>query len=183
LRLASRSGHLSQIEIESSLAADRICDESGLVRSRQVKECSMFSQSVRSVMKRKKFLAAPPETTVTKAGALMAKKNVGAVVIVERGHLIGIFTERDAVFRVIAQGRDPQTTRLAEVMTVSPKTVEPDQTYGYALLVMQENGFRHMPVVEDGKPVGIVSSRNALDPELEEFVSETQRRRHIRRSI
>jgi predicted transcriptional regulator len=48
---------------------------------------------------------------------------------------------------------------------------------------MQENGFRHMPVIEDGKPIGIVSSRNALDPELEEFTSEAQRRSYIRRGL
>jgi CBS domain-containing protein len=143
----------------------------------------MFSQSVRSVMKRKMLLTAPPDATVTKASMLMAKKSVGAVLVIEGGRLVGIFTERDAVFRVIAQGRDPRTTKLAEVMTVSPKTINPDQTYGQALLTMQEHGFRHMPVVENGGPVGIVSSRNALDPELEEFVHETWRRKRIRRSL
>ena len=140
----------------------------------------MFSQRVRSVMKKGSVLTAPPETTVSTAAKLMAKKNVGAVMVVEDEKLIGIFTERDAVFRVIAQGRDAQITPLAEVMTTSPLTVDPDKSFGYALLMMQENGFRHAPVIENGKPVGIVSSRNALDPELEEFVAETQRRVKIR---
>ncbi len=139
----------------------------------------MFSQRVRTVMKQKKFLTAPPQTTVSKAAELMVNKNVGAVMVVEKERLIGIFTERDAVFRVIARGRDAQTTLLSEVMTTAPKTVDPDKTFGYALLMMHENGFRHVPVIENGKPVGIVSSRNALDPELEEFVSEAQRRKHI----
>ena len=143
----------------------------------------MFSQSASSVMKRQKLLTATPETTVSKAGVLMTKRNVGAVMIVERGRLIGIFTERDVVTRVIAQGRDPATTKLADVMTLAPKTVDPDKSYGYALLIMQENGFRHVPVIENGKPVGIVSSRNAMDPELEEFVSEAQRRKHIREML
>ena len=143
----------------------------------------MFSQPVRVVMRRQKFLTAPPETTVSRAGVLMTKKNVGAVMIVERGRLIGIFTERDVVTRVIAQKRDPATTKLAEVMTVAPKTVDPEQSYGHALLIMQENGFRHVPVIENGKPVGIVSSRNAMDPEMEEFVSEAQRRKHIRQTL
>jgi signal-transduction protein with cAMP-binding, CBS, and nucleotidyltransferase domain len=58
--------------------------------------------------------------------------------------------------------------------------VDPDKSYGYALLIMQENGVRHVPVIENGKPIGIVSSRNAMDPEMEEFVSEAQRRKHIR---
>lgn len=142
----------------------------------------MFSQSVRSVMNRKRFVTAPPETTVSEAGMLMAKKNVGAVMIVEHGCLVGIFTERDALFRVIARGHDPRTVRLVDVMTTEPKTVDPDKSYGYALLIMQEKGFRHLPVIENGKPVGIVSSRNALDPRLEEFESEAQRRKYIRKT-
>ena len=140
----------------------------------------MFSQRIRSVMERKKLLTAPPETTVSQAAKLMAKKNVGAVMVVENELLIGIFTERDAVFRVMAQGLDAKTTRLADVMTPAPQTVDPDKTFGYALLMMHENGFRHVPVIEGGKPIGIVSSRNALDPDLEEFVAEAQRRKHIR---
>jgi CBS domain-containing protein len=132
-------------------------------------------------MKRRKFLMAPPETTVSKAAKLMADKNVGAVMVVENERLVGIFTERDAVFRVMARGRDAQTTQLADVMTTPTLTVDPDKTFGYALLMMHENGFRHVPVIENGKPIGIVSARNALDPEMEEFVSEAQRRQHIQR--
>jgi CBS domain-containing protein len=134
-------------------------------------------------MERKKMLTAPPETTVAKAAELLAKKNVGAVMVVEKERLIGIFTERDAVFRVIAQGRDVHTTRLADVMTKDPRTVDPDKTYGYALHIMHENRFRHVPVIENGKPIGIVSSRNALDPDMEEFVSEAQRRKHIQETL
>jgi len=131
-------------------------------------------------MERKKLLTAPPETTVSKAAKLMASKNVGAVMVVENERLVGIFTERDAVFRVMAKGLDAQATKLAEVMTNEPQTVDPDKSFGYALLMMHENGFRHVPVIENGKPIGIVSARNALDPDMEEFVSEAQRRKHIR---
>jgi CBS domain-containing protein len=99
--------------------------------------------------------------------------------VVEGTRLVGIFTERDVVFRVVAKGRDPAQTLLSEVMTPDPRTIDPAKSFGYALLLMHENGFRHMPVVEDGKPVGMVSARNALDPDLEEFVSESQRRKHI----
>ena len=140
----------------------------------------MFSQRVRSVMEKKKLLTAPPETTVSAAAKLMAKKNVGAIMVVEDEHLVGIFTERDALVRVMAQGRDAKATLLADVMTTQPQTVDPSKTFGSALLMMYENGFRHVPVVEEGKVIGIVSSRNALDPDLEEFVAEAQRRMHIR---
>ena len=142
----------------------------------------MFGASIRSVMKRTKLVTASPDTTVASAARRMALAKVSAVMVVDgEGRLVGIFTERDAVHRVIAERREPKATRLAEVMTAAPKTVAPGETFGYALLQMHEHGFRHMPVVEDGRPVGMVSARNALDPELEEFEAEAQRRKHIRR--
>jgi len=139
----------------------------------------MFDQPVRSVMERRKLLKAAPETLVSKAAKLMAAKNVGAVLVVEANCLVGIVSERDIAFRVVALGLDPQATRLADVMTRAPHTVDPDKPFGYALLVMQENGFRHLPVVQDGKILGIVSSRSAMDPDLEEFVFEARRRTHF----
>ena len=95
------------------------------------------------------------------------------------GHLTGIFTERDALFRVLATGRDPATTRVSEVMTKKPQSIHPDKPVGHALHMMYENGFRHVPVVEDGHPVGMVSARDALGPELDELESDVQRRQHI----
>jgi CBS domain-containing protein len=141
----------------------------------------MFSQPVRAVMERTKILTAPPAMTVSEAARQMAKRKVGAVLVVDNEKLVGIFTERDAVFRVIAEDRDLHATRLSDVMTPSPKTVGPDKSFGYALLLMHENGFRHVPVIDKGSLVGIVSARNALDPELEEFVAEASRRAHYLR--
>jgi CBS domain-containing protein len=141
----------------------------------------MFSQRIRSVIEPKKSIMAPPDTSVSQAAKLMARKNVGAIMVVEDKHLVGIFTERDAVRRVIAKGRDAKATLLGDVMTTSPKTIGPDEAFGRALLMMHENGFRHVPVIENGEPIGMVSSRLALDPDMEEFVSEAQRRMHLRR--
>ncbi|MBL0122435.1 MAG: CBS domain-containing protein [Betaproteobacteria bacterium] len=140
----------------------------------------MFDQPIKYVMEQKKFLTAPPETTVSRAAQQMAEKNVGAVLVVENGNLVGIFSERDAVFRVMAKGLDAVTTRLIDVMTASPKTLDAAKTYGHALLLMQENGFRHVPVMDNGRLVGIVSSRNAMDPDIEDFISEERRREHHR---
>ena len=139
----------------------------------------MFGQTIRSVMEQKKLVTASPDTTVLRASEMMARRKVGAMLVVENDRLAGIFTERDALFRVMAKRLDPATTTLAEVMTTSPMTVTPDKSFGYALIVMHDNGFRHLPVVENGKLIGIVSARNALDPELEEFVSESRRREQI----
>jgi len=140
----------------------------------------VFSQPIRSMMERRKFVTALPKTTVREASQLMAKKQVGAVLVVEEGRLLGIFSERDVVFRVVALGLDPATTPLAQVMTQEPKTIKPNNTFGYAMTLMHENGFRHLPVLEDGKPIGIVSARSALDPDLEEFVCEERRRKSFK---
>jgi CBS domain-containing protein len=143
----------------------------------------VFSQPIRSIMERRKFVTALPTTSVREASELMAKKQVGAVLVVEKGRLLGIFSERDAVFRVIARGLDPSETPLAQVMTPEPKTVKPSNTFGYAMTLMHEGGFRHLPVIDDGKPVGIVSARSALDPDLEEFVCEERRRKHFKEEV
>ena len=139
----------------------------------------MFYQSVRTLMDARKLILVPGSMTVREAAKLMKSKRYGAVLVTEGDNLIGIFTERDAIFRVIAVGLDPETTPLVDVMTKEPKTITPDKTFGHAMLMMHEGGFRHVPVVEDGKLVGMVSSRNALDPDLEEFVFEEHRRKRL----
>ena len=67
------------------------------------------------------------------------------------GVVDGIISERDLMTKVVAEGRDPGTTRLSDVMTPQPQTITPEKPFGYALLMMYESGFRHVPVVEDGK--------------------------------
>ena len=140
----------------------------------------MPQRPIRSVIHHQQILAASGKTTVSEAARLMQKAQVGAVMVIdERGRLAGIFTERDAVFRVLATAHDPATTRLAQVMTKKPLTVHPDKPVGHALHLMYENGFRHVPVVENGRPVGMISARDALGPELKEFESDVERREHI----
>jgi len=140
----------------------------------------MYDIPVKDLMKQESALTLPPETTVSAAAELMMQRSIGAVMVVEGGHLVGIFTERDALFRVIARGLDATATPLSAVMTANPLTLGPKASYGYALVIMQENGFRHMPIVENGKPIGMISARSAMDPDLEEFVSESNRREYIR---
>ncbi len=139
----------------------------------------MFYQTIRTLMDPRKLILVPGSMTVREAARLMKTKHYGAVLVTEGDELRGIFTERDAVFRVIAAGRDPETTQLVDVMTKEPTTITPDKTFGHAMLIMHEGGFRHVPVIDDGKLVGMVSSRNALDPDLEEFVFEEHRRKRL----
>jgi CBS domain-containing protein len=140
----------------------------------------MFDLPVKSLMESKKLIMVSPQTTVSEAAGLMASKNTGAVLVIDNQQLVGIFTERDAVFRVLAKGQDAVTTQLRDVMTAAPSTVAAGTSYGHALLLMHEKGFRHVPVVDGDRVVGIVASRNAMDPQLEDFVSEARRREHDR---
>lgn len=141
----------------------------------------MFNLRIRDVLDKSRLIKATPDMTVSAAAKLMAFEQVGAVVVLDAGRLSGIFTERDVVFRVVAPDLDPSTTRLSAVMTPAPLTIEASKSFGYALLLMHENRFRHLPVIDGGVLIGMVSARHALDPELEEFVVETQRRVHFRR--
>jgi CBS domain-containing protein len=139
----------------------------------------MFTQSVRNLMDPRKLILVSGTVTVREAAKLMKSKHYGAVLVTDGDSLQGIFTERDMVFRVVAAGRDPDATPVAEVMTRDPKTISPEKTFGHAMLIMHEGTFRHLPVVDKGKLVGMVSSRMALDPDLEEFVFEERRRKQL----
>ena len=79
----------------------------------------------------------------------------------------------------IAESRDPAKTKLGEVMTENPRTIAPDRPFGHALHLMHEGEFRHVPVVENGRAVGIVSARDALGPDLRQFISDLDQRTHI----
>lgn len=135
----------------------------------------MAHRSIRSIIEQQEITAAPESMTVSEAARLMKEKKASAILIMEAGRFAGIFTERDALFRVVAEGRDAKTTRLADVMTRNPQTIHPDQPFPDALHIMHEGGFRHVPVVEDGRPVGMVSTSDALGPELEDFIYELLR--------
>jgi CBS domain-containing protein len=139
----------------------------------------MSQRTIRTIIEEQEPITAPATMTVSEAARLMRERRVGAIMVVEEGTLAGIFTERDALIRVLAEGRDVQTTRLADVMTRNPKTIHPDRSFAEALQMMYGGSFRHVPVVEDGRPVGMVSARDALGPELEAFVYEMLRQEQI----
>lgn len=136
----------------------------------------MFSQRIRQVMDPDAMLTVGPEATVSQAAQLIAGSKVGAVLVISGGALQGIFTASDAVRRVLAQGLDPDHTRVADVMSSPVRTVAPEASFGIALQIMHEHALRQLPVVEAGKPIGVLCARDALDPEMEEFACEAQRR-------
>ena len=126
-------------------------------------------RSLRSLVEGKTPITVTKTVTVVEAARTMKRHNIGALLVVDGSHLCGIFTERDALFRVLAEGRDPGTTTLSQVMTAQPQTVHPDKPFLHALRIMHVGQFRHLPVVEDGRPLGMVSARDALDDDLYEL--------------
>jgi len=139
----------------------------------------MHTRKISEVIAGRPILTGPANLTVSDAARLMAEAKVGSIMATEGGNLIGIFTERDALVRVLAAGLDPQTTQIARVMTSRVITATPEMPLGHALHLMFEGGFRHVPIVENGRPVGMVSARDALGPELVEFEGELLQRQAI----
>ena len=118
----------------------------------------MASRRLADMVRNRKPVTMPATATVKKACQCMRDQRVGAVLVTDRKkRLIGIFTGRDAVERMLAEGREPAKTRLSEVMTASPATLRSDRTPVDALRLMQEGAFRHVPVVEDGLVVSVIS--------------------------
>jgi CBS domain-containing protein len=139
----------------------------------------MPSRTIRRIIEKQTPLTTPPDITVAEAAKRMKQARVGALIVVVDEKLTGIFTERDALFRVMAEGLDPNKVMLSEVMTANPQTIGPDRPFAHALHFMYEGGFRHVPVVENGKPLGMISARDALGPELQQFEDELQDRERI----
>jgi CBS domain-containing protein len=139
----------------------------------------MSTRPIREIIGRKRLIAAGENITVTDAARLMKEARVGAILVLRKDRLVGIFTERDALNRVLAVGRDPLHTKLSQVMTAKPDSMGPDKPFGHALIAMYEHGYRHMPIVENGKPVGVVSMRDARPPELYDLETDLKDREHI----
>jgi CBS domain-containing protein len=106
--------------------------------------------------------------TVFDVAHAMVDRNIGAVPVLRDGLLVGIFSERDLMKRVVVEGRDPRTTRVDEVMTEDPLTVTPNESLENCMLVMRRHGFRHLPVCEGKELRGIVSLRDILLHDLSE---------------
>jgi CBS domain-containing protein len=115
--------------------------------------------TVADVMSRK-LLTVEPTTGLSEAAEAMTERGVGAALVLTGEHVSGILTERD-VLRAVATG-PVEGTHVAAWMTRDPETVEVTESLGQAAAVMIHGGFRHLPVVDDGKPVGIVSIRDLM---------------------
>ncbi|MFL5333626.1 MAG: cyclic nucleotide-binding/CBS domain-containing protein [Geminicoccaceae bacterium] len=135
----------------------------------------MLTRPVATLIRNQVLLTLPPQATVRVACQRMRERYVGSVLVTdERDHLLGIFTERDAVCRILAESRDADRTTLAEVMTADVVTVPPQAMALEALRLMQDGGFRHVPVVAARRLVGIVSFTDFRGMEHARLEEETQ---------
>jgi CBS domain-containing protein len=129
----------------------------------------MAIRSLRSMIVGQRPLIVAESLVVAEVARRMHELRTGAALVADGARLVGIFTERDALFRVLAGACDPRTTPVGEVMTRDPQTIHPDKPFEEALRLMYEGRFRHVPVVEDGRPLGIVSVREAIHPDFIEL--------------
>ena len=98
-----------------------------------------------------------PDTLVTECVQAMATEKIGALVVMDNEKLVGIFTERDALNKVLAAGLDPRSTKVSQVMTKDPYCVPPTTTVGAAMQLVTQRRFRHLPIVQNGKILAVLS--------------------------
>ena len=114
------------------------------------------------LVKDRRVYSIEADRTVLEAARFMMEHSIGALPVLRDGQLVGIFSERDVMNRVVAAGRLPGTTKISEVMTPNPKAVSVDETIENCLFLMREFGFRHLPITDGKQLKGLVSSRDIL---------------------
>jgi len=120
----------------------------------------MIYRSVGALRKDREVVILGPRATVQEAAEQMADKRIGAIPVVESGKLVGLFTERDLLNRVVAKRLQPQDLRLEQVMTKDPVTVDKNVSLVNSLSIMFEHKFRHLPVLDNERVVGVLSCRD-----------------------
>jgi CBS domain-containing protein len=141
--------------------------------------------SVEALMKRE-LVGVDPGVSVAEAARRMREARVGAVLLLEGGSLTGIFSERDLVTRVVAEGRSPDATKVGEVATRPVVTVPTGASLRQCAETLRDKGVRHLPVVSGGKPVGILSARDffeAVAGGLEGLIERTRYDEKLRDNI
>jgi CBS domain-containing protein len=127
---------------------------------------------VRNILQSKNEIVftVPPDITVYHAIELMCQRNIGAIIVEENGRLSGIFTERDYARKVVLKGRSSKETLIRELMTLDPITVNSDNTIEECMALMTDRHIRHLPVVECGNLIGVISVGDLI-----RFINEEQR--------
>ena len=129
---------------------------------------------VSDLVKNQEICQVTVEQNVLDVVCIMVERNIGAVPVMADGQLVGVFSERDLMRRVVAENRDPRSTRVGEVMTPKPFVVAPTESVENCMLVMRRHGFRHLPICEGERLLGIVSLRDIILHDLSEKDDEVR---------
>ena len=129
-------------------------------------------KKLRDIMREGFLFAVRKDATVAEAARTMTEKNVGIVVVLENERLIGVFSERDAVQRVIDKGLDPATTAIGEVMTTDLVVADEDDDYQTAMRTMDRANIRHVPVVRKTQVVSMLSIRDLMRIDMQRMDAE-----------
>jgi CBS domain-containing protein len=129
---------------------------------------------ISNLLKGHSIVGAEPDQAVLDVARLMVEHNIGAVPVVSQGQLVGIFSERDLMTRVVVEGKDPARTPVREVMTNDPLTVTPDDDLETCMTLMRRHSFRHLLVCQGCQLRGIVSLRDILLHDLNEKDDEVR---------
>lgn len=130
--------------------------------------------SIYDLVKEQEMCVADVNDSVMQIARAMVERNIGAVPVLRDGKLAGVFSERDLMRRIVVEGRNPQTTKVGDVMTPQPLSVSRNDDLEHCLRLMREHGFRHLPVCEGGQLLGFVSLRDMLLRDLSEKDDEVR---------
>ncbi len=130
--------------------------------------------SIHELVKDQEMCVADVNDSVMHAASAMVERNIGAVPVLRDGKLAGVFSERDLMRRIVVEGRDPNATKVGDVMTHDPLTVTRGDDLEHCLRLMREHGFRHLPICEGGRLLGFLSLRDMLLRDLSEKDDEVR---------
>ncbi|MEI6557739.1 MAG: CBS domain-containing protein [Rhodospirillaceae bacterium] len=133
-------------------------------------------KTLADVMSAGRLVCLSPETDVLTASRKLLERRSSVAAVTRDGALLGIVTERDICLRVVAAGRDAVQTRLSQIMTREPDTIGPDATLVDALEMMKANGYRHVPVEENGRVIGMISAQDLFSEIRDELQDEIRDR-------
>lgn len=135
----------------------------------------MTKRTLKTVVAERPLITINQNCSVFDAAVLMTENHVGSLIVENEGNLVGIFTERDLLSRVVSAGLDYKKTQVAVVMSTNVIGLDSSKSLCHALHLMHRHSFRHVPVFEDGSVIGIISARDALGNEMHEFECENKR--------
>ena len=135
---------------------------------------------LKQILKPKALWSVGPADSVLTAAQVMADRNIGFLVVLDKGAIVGVLSERDCVRRVVLAGKSPQATQVADIMVRNVVTTNLEGTFGDCMRLMHAHGIRHLPVLDNDKVVGVISVRDLLREAVEHHVkviSELERER------